>query len=265
MVALLVGLGAFGPARAGAAEPSGVIALTSQNAWVRTSSTPIRLGLKVRSPVPASDLLITVGLYTEPNHSALASRFEFDATLAGQLAGLVQLSLAQFAPSSLPSGSGSVEFYVGGSGLPGKVPAKARQVFQLPCPEGCYGVYPLQVSLDDTITGGTLDEFTTYLIVVPPAVPAQKRLRFSFILPLGAPPALSTAGSPAVPRQTLARLATIASATARWPGAPLTVDLYAQTLLALARSRDHAEAGRCRRRRRPSKPRRRPLQRSGPD
>lgn len=224
---------------------SGVITLTSQNAWVQTSSKPIRLGLRVHSSVAASDLSVNVAVYTEPDDSALASRDEFDATLGGQFAGLVQLSLSTFSLSALATGHGSLEFYAGGSGLPGKVPTKVRsdQVFQLPCPQrygGCDGVYPLQVSLFDTLIGQSLDSFTTYLIVVPSAVPPQQRLRFSFVLPVGAPLALTAAGTSAVPRQTIARIDAIASDAVTWPAASLTVDLYGQTLLALARSHKHA-------------------------
>jgi hypothetical protein len=203
---------------------------------------PIRLGLKVSSSVASSDLLISIAPYTEPDGSALASRDEFDATLAGQFAGLTQLSPATFTPSFLRRGHGYVDLYVGGSGIPGAIPAKVpgNQVFPLPCFGGCDGVYPLQVSLDDTVTGTTLDSFTTYLIVVPPTVPAQKKLRFSFIVPVGATIALSAPGNSEVPSRTLEQIRTIAKAAASWPGARLTVDLYGQTLLALARSPDHS-------------------------
>jgi len=247
LVALLIVAGTVGFALPASAQATGkgAIALVSQDPWVQTSSIPIRLGLKVHSSVPESDLSVTVALYTEPDGSALASRDEFEATLAGQFAGLSQLPQASFAASSLESEDGAVELYVGGSGLPGKIPKRAPpgQVFQLPCPQrsgGCEGVYPLQVSLVDTITGLPLDSFTTYLIVVPVAVASQKRLRFSFILPVGGPLALTPAGNPALPRATIGRIDTIARETTKWPTAPLTVDLYGQSLLALARSRAHA-------------------------
>ena len=218
----------------------------SQDPWVQSSSIPIRLGVRLHSSVPDSELSVTVALYTEPDGSALASRDEFEATLAGQFAGLSELPQATFAASSLTSGNGSLELYVGGSGLPGKIPKRAPpgQVFQLPCPQrsgGCEGVYPLQVSLVDTMTGLPLDSFTTYLIVVPLSAAPQKRLRFSFILPVGAPVALTPAGSPTLSRQTIERVVTIGRETTKWPSAPLTVDLYGQSLLALARSRAHSK------------------------
>ena len=92
-------------------------------------------------------------------------------------------------------------------------------MFQLPCPArygGCGGVYPLEVSLDDVLTGQTVDSFTTYLIVAPPSVAAQEPLRFSFVVPVGASPALDTDGNPAVPPATLAEIYAIAGAEARW-------------------------------------------------
>ena len=45
------------------------------------SNLPVRLGLSVRSPIAAKDLLVDIALYTEPDQSALASRYEFDETL----------------------------------------------------------------------------------------------------------------------------------------------------------------------------------------
>ena len=244
LVAVLVALGiAVEPAPAAAQQSgTGVITLTSQDPWVESSSTPVRLGLKVHSSVPASDLSVNIGLYAEPpDGSGLTSRDEFDATLSGQTSGLLQISLLQFSIGELAAGNGSLELYAGGAGLPGTIPAKtpAGRVFQLPCPQdygGCDGVYPLQVSLEDTLSFQTLDIFTTYLIVAPPQVASQRRLRFSFIVPVGAPLALTPAGTAAVPAQTLGRITTLAGEASNWPGAPLTLDLYGQTLLALSRS-----------------------------
>ncbi len=250
LVALALATTSIGLSRpAGAqAAPRGVITLTSQDPWVQSSSVPVRLGLSVRSPIAAKDLLVDVALYTEPDQSALASRYEFDATLTGQLAGLNQLALTTFSLQSISKADGSAEIYVAGSEISGQVPANvpSGQVFQLPCPPrygGCGGVYPLQVSLVDVLTGQpvTIDSFTTYLIVVPSKVAPQERLRFSFVVPVGVAPAFAITGTPAVPRGTVARIETIARAEASWPGAPLTVDLFGQTLLALARSRGHAK------------------------
>jgi hypothetical protein len=53
---------------------------------------------------------------------------------------------------------------------------------------------------------------------------------------MGASVALTAAGRPAVSSRTLALLDTIEHSETRWPKALLTVDLYGQTLLALARS-----------------------------
>lgn len=240
LVALGLGVATLGLALPAAAQQSGTgsIALTSQDAWVQSSSTPIRVGLKVQSSVPASDLVVGVALYTEPGGSPLASRDEFDATLKGQFAGLDQQFVSTLSLDSLAAGNGAVTLYAGGSGLPGKVPKSAAtgQVVQLPCVEGCDGVYPLQVSLVDTLTGTTLDSFTTYLIVAPPAVAPERQLRFSFVLPVGAAPALTPGGTSAVPPQTVSRIDTVVSMAASWPGAPLTVEVYGQTLLGLSRS-----------------------------
>ncbi len=245
VLAVLLATGPIGPVGPAAAQripiPHGVITLTSQNAWVQSSNVPVRLGLTVRSPVAAKDLLVTVALYTEPDQSALASRDEFDATLTGQLAGLNRLALKTFSLRSIRQARGSLKFYVGGSELSDQVPAKAPadRVFQLPCPPrygGCGGVYPLQVSLVDVLSGQpvTIDSLTTYLVVVPSTVASQKRLRFSFVLPVGASIALSATGSPSVPAATLAAVETIARTETSWSSVPLSVDLYGQTLLALA-------------------------------
>jgi len=234
-------------ARVGAQSlPKGVIALNSQVAWLESSSVPVRLGLSVRSPIPAADLLVSVALYTEPDQSALASRDEFDATLSGQLAGLQQLPLVTFSLRSITKAHGYVYLYVEGSELPGRIPKKVplAQVFQLPCPQrygGCAGVYPLQVSLVDVLTGQLLDSFTTYLIVVPPSVSAQQPLRFGFVVPVGASLALGTGGKAAVPPETLAEIDAIAGAEARWQKVPVTIDLYGQVLLALSRSPKHTK------------------------
>jgi hypothetical protein len=230
------------------ALPKGAITLTSQDPWVQSSSVPVRLGLSVRSPIPAKDLLVDLALYTEPDQSALASRYEFDATATGQLAGLNQLALITFSLRSITEAHGSADIYVGGTELSGRVPPKVspNKVFELPCPPrygGCGGVYPLQVSLVDILTGQpvTVDSFTTYLIVVPSKIAPQERLRFSFVVPVGAPVALAPAGRPTVSSETISRIETIAHAEASWPEAPLTVDVYGQSLLALARSPDHAK------------------------
>ena len=230
------------------ALPKGAITLTSQDPWVQSSSVPVRLGLSVRSPIPAKDLLVDLALYTEPDQSALASRYEFDATATGQLAGLNQLALITFSLRSITEAHGSADIYVGGTELSGRVPPKVspNKVFELPCPPrygGCGGVYPLQVSLVDVLTGQpvTVDSFTTYLVVVPSKIAPQERLRFSFVVPVGAPVALAPAGRPTVSSETISRIETIAHAEASWPEAPLTVDVYGQSLLALARSPDHAK------------------------
>jgi len=247
LVLATTSIGNFRPAGA-QAVPKGLITLVSQSPWVESSSVPVRLGLRVRSPVAANDLLVDVALYTEPDQSALASRYEFNTTLTGQLAGLNQLAPTTFSLSSITETQASVEVYVTGSELSGQVPAgvPSDQVFQLPCPPrygGCGGVYPLQVSLVDVFTGQpvTIDSFTTYLIVVPSKVPPQERLRFSFVVPVGVPPAFTPAGAPKVPRGTLSRIETVVRAEASWPQAPLTIDLYGQTLLAVAQSRKNAK------------------------
>jgi hypothetical protein len=248
LAVLTVVLVAMGPvsAFAGAqSSPRGVITLTSQDPWVLRSNVPVRLGLEVSSSVPVKDLLVSIALYTEPDQSALASRDEFDATLKGQLAGLNQLSYTEFSLRSINKAHGLLKIYVGGSELAGQVPAKLSSnqlAFKLPCPTrygGCGGVYPLEVSLDDVLTGEPIDSFTTYLVVIPSTVASQRRLRFSFIVPLGSSLALSATGSPAVDPQTLSEMRTIAGAEARWPLAPLSVDLYGQLLLALERSPKH--------------------------
>ncbi len=245
LAAMPIGLSRLAGAQA---VPRGVITLTSQDPWVQSSSVPVRLGVSVRSPIAVKDLLVDVALYTEPDQSALASRYEFNTTLTGQLAGLNQLALTTFSLSSVSQAHGSVAIYLAGSELSGRVPAEvpSDQVFRLPCPSrfgGCGGVYPLQVSLVDVLTGQpvTVDSFTTYVIVVPSKVAPQERLRFSFVVPLGAAPAFAATGAPAVPRETVSRIETIARAEASWPDAPLTIDLFGQTLLALTKSRKHAK------------------------
>ena len=171
----------------------------------------------------------------------------FDATTTGQLAGLDQLSLISFSLQSITEAQGSADIFVGGSELSGHVPADvpSDKVFELPCPPrygGCGGVYPLQVSLVDVLTGQsvTVDSFTTYLIVVPSETAPGERLRFSFIVPVGAPVTLGSTGKPTISSETSSRIESIAHAGLGWPRAPLTIDLYGQALLALARSKDHA-------------------------
>lgn len=245
LVSASFALGGGMSARAGAQSiPRGVITLTSQDPWVTSSGVPVQLGLSIHSPIAAKDLLVHVALYTEPDQSALASRDEFEATLEGQLTGLNELAPITFSLSSVKSGKGLVDIYVGGSDLSGRIPAKTAgdRVFQLPCPArygGCGGVYPVQVSLQDISTGLSLDSFTTYLIVVPSKVPPAKRLRFSFVVPVGATVALGPDGVPRLPPISVSQIDNLAREEALSPGVPLTVDLYGQTLLALARSRDH--------------------------
>jgi hypothetical protein len=229
------------PARA-QQSAKGIITLTSQSAWVQRSSIPTRLQVNVRSGIAESDLLVSVALYTEPGGSALASRDEFGSTLKGALAGLSQLSLSTFSLASVRKNGGSIDLYVGGSGLPGRVPSKApsNEVFHLPCAQGCDGVYPLQVSLVDTANGQSVDSFTTYLVVVPSSISSQRRLRFSFVVPLGTSLALSTDGASAVSSRAASAVATVADAEVKWPDAPLSVDLYGQMLLALERDQRYA-------------------------
>ena len=96
------------------------------------------------------------------------------------------------------------------------------------------------MSLVDVLTGQsvTVDSFTTYLIVVPSEIAPGERLRFSFVVPVGAPVALAPSGNPTISSETSSRLESIAHAEASWPEAPLTVDVYGQALLALTRSKD---------------------------
>jgi len=85
----------------------------------------------------------------------------------------------------------------------------AIEFFQLPCPQrygGCGGVYPLQVSLVDTLTGQPLDSFTTYLVVVPSSVAPTRAASFLVRPAGGASVALTAAGRPAVPPGPLALL-----------------------------------------------------------
>jgi hypothetical protein len=183
-----------------------------------------------------------MALYTEPDGSALASRDEFDATLGNELAGLSQLSLSTFPVGLNSRGGRTVDLYLEGSGIPESIPSNvpADEVFQLPCPRdygGCDGVYPLQVSLVDTVTGQPVDSFITYLVVVPPMVASQARLRFSLILPVGASVAFAANGKPSLPAGTRSRLETITTLEAAWPGVPLTIDLYGQALLAISETR----------------------------
>ncbi|MGA3352224.1 MAG: DUF6049 family protein [Acidimicrobiales bacterium] len=249
LVAALLAVGPIGLAAPAGAQsaPRGMITLASQDPWVQNSNDPVRLGLKVRSSVASEDLRVSVALYAEPGQSALASRDEFESTLGGQLAGLNQLALATFSLASITKDRGLVKIYVGGSELPGRVPKKLSEgqtVFELPCPArygGCGGVYPLEVSLDDVQTGQPIDSFTTYLIVVPSPVVVQKRLRFSFIVPVGASLALTATGKPAMPRATLSEIDTIAGAEASRAKVPLSIDLYGQALLALAQAPKHTK------------------------
>ena len=112
----------------------------------------------------------------------------------------------------------------------------------------------------------SLDSFTTYLIVVPSSVSAQKPLRFGFVVPVGASPALSTDGSPAVPPATLAEIYAVAGAEARWQKIPVTIDLYGQALLALgAKPGQHTKLVGHGLLRWPRQPRRRTLQCRRPD
>ncbi len=222
--------------------PGGTIVLTSQDPWVLNSNNPVQMGLRVRSSVPAQDLLVHLAVYTESDQSSLASRDEFDATLRGQFAGLNELAPITFSLNPIRTGHGLVDFYVAGSELSGHIPANtpSDRVFQLPCPPrygGCGGVYPLQVSLEDISTGLSIDSFTTYLIVVPSKVAPQSRLRFAFVVPVGAALALGTLGQPSVPTATTAEIDILSREEALSPDVPVTVDLYGQTLLALARSR----------------------------
>lgn len=221
------------PAGATSTVPS-AIALVSQTAWVRNTSG-MQLRVAVRSTLARSDLALQVTLYSQATE-----RGYFEQSLSGNTDGFFVLST-----TSLPlttkglmgsDGDASIDLPVAPPSVPGKA-VKAPSngaLLDFPCTSQCAGVYPLQVTLEDTATATEADSFMTYLILAPDG--AASSLRFSMNIPLGSAPVMTAGGKPDL--QVLSadesEISELYSSLMAAPSSAVSLALYPQLSTALA-------------------------------
>lgn len=222
---------------AAAAKVQGQLVLESQTPAFVANQSGITLGLDVSSALPASALSIEVTLY-----SMVQARYTLHETLSGSLPNLLTpLGNPGVIPLDLKSlgwVSGrtvAVRLPVLAPDLPGDATSKADAgtngvilSVENCLPPDCGGVYPLQVSL--LAQGVTpVASFTTDVILTPPSeVAGTHPLRFSWVLPLGASPAIAPSGAPEVDITDIDEIETLNTVLGEAPNASVSLDVFPQ-------------------------------------
>jgi hypothetical protein len=225
---------------------SSVTLLSESPAFV-SSASGTTLSLRVSSPAPSSQLSLLVTLY-----SHVSARYTFRETLSGDTAGLSALP----GGPEIPLDSPGLDWVPGGKitlhlpvsapdlrgGLRGGTDHSVLDINDCLSPN-CGGVYPMQVSLVDSVLGRTLSSFTTDLIVTPPSeLHGTYPVRFAWVMPLGSSPAISPARLPLRDTADSSELQTLTAALEGAPHAAISLDVFPQFVesLRLARARGDA-------------------------
>lgn len=215
---------------AGASSPAG-LSLADQTPWV-TGPSGVELALRVHSALPVSRLGLNVVLY-----SRLGSRDALRETYSGTEP---STEYPLDTPGTIPLGAlghgGLVRLH-----LPvttGYHPGASRPdapSLALDCASGgvCAGIYPLELVVIDRTDGAPLASLTTYLVYAPPAT-GSLPLEVALVLPLGDRPALSPAGTSAIGRPRLNRLAGLLRQLGQAPESPVSLATHGQLVDALA-------------------------------
>lgn len=234
----LLGWGA-GTAGATSTVPS-TIALVSQTPIV-SSTAGLKLGVAVSSQLSRRDLGLQVTLYSQ-----VTERGYFEQTVDNNTAGFTPIDQPSLLPLDTkgllsPGGDAVLDLPVSAPGLPGasQRPPRDGALLALPCSESCAGIYPLQVSLEDTEDATTLDSFITYLVLAPSSVASP--LRFSFVLPIGSAPATGPTGRAEPAPADESEIEQLLPLLTKYSSVSVSLDISPQFVSALeaAAARDH--------------------------
>ncbi len=217
------------------------LTLISQSPWVSTSQTfHLTFGLSYSSlPVKAlQNLQVSVSLYDR-----LTSQSAFQSTLANISNDSVLATSGGIPLDVLPHSGNGFELSIALNGTATHTTPNVI-AFSLPCTPGsspCHGVYPLQLTLENSSTGNssssppalsTLDTYLTYIHTTPAAQP----LRISYIAPLSTPLTLPTSPASTVKNASTAlqSFESDISAIKNSPPVPVTIQLEPFALQQLA-------------------------------
>jgi hypothetical protein len=240
LVAGLVALTAVVPAASASATAAGSLTLTSQTSWL-SGQRNLALGLTVRSNLPTSELGIRLVLY-----SCLGSRSAFQSAIRnGQTSNELVLdapptiALDQLSPTGSSRHVALTVAIRAGSTAPTTI--TTQPTLALSCANGGEsGVYPLQIRLVDTARERPLATITTPLVYSPTAVSSP--LTTAVVVPMGTSPALAPAAFNDRVEPSQLRPATtvsdehVAATLLAYRGASVSLELYPQLLVALART-----------------------------
>jgi len=241
---LAVGGGPAAAAPASQASSGNSLTLVSESPAFVSSASGTTLTLRVSSSVPASRLALLVTLY-----SHLSARYTLRETLSGDTAGLSALPGGPEIPLDtrglnwVPGGEISIHLPVLAADLHGRLRGgTGHSVLNInDClAPNCGGVYPMQVSLVDSVLGRTLTSFTTDLIVTPPSeFHGTFPVRFAWVMPLGSAPDISPARVPVKDEAALSELRIVGAALRNAPRTAISLDVFPQFVesLRLGRAR----------------------------
>ena len=215
VLAPLMVLTGLHPAAAQQTDATGTINLVSQTPY-RIAGQPFNATLRMRTSSATAGLEIAVGTYRR-----LRSRSEFVNSVEGRLPTRTPTDLARFPVDSLvPDADGNVT-----------VAIEPRATLD--------GVYPIRIELRDS-DGDVVDGFTTFLISIPATVEADP-LDVAVVLPLHAPPAVTTAGEVDIDDTRANALTEVAAVLGERGSIPMTLAPTPETLEALTTSGSPAD------------------------
>jgi hypothetical protein len=214
--------GAAGPGHSGQSGPTLTLLAPPS---IAGPAAPFALRLGVSGAVSHSDLSLGITVYR-----SVSDPTEFDETLGGTPVEPIDdrsgaIALSSLAADPVDSQNGvdlSVPVTAGGTAGAGTGPFTA----DLKCPLGsCGGVYPVQLTLTDTLSHVVTSRLLTYLVYTDPSADIEP-LRFALVLPLVLPPApdSSSGSAPAVTSSSLDTLSGLMNAiTGPQSVVPLTI------------------------------------------
>jgi hypothetical protein len=214
--------------------------LVSESDWVGPH-TKMHLSLRVRSPLPSTDLGVKLTLY-----SRLTSRYAFGLSEAGNepsselvLGATPIIPITELYRRGAPSAplALTVRIVTAPSARATKL---SSPVLALDCAAGtCNGVYPLEVVLVDRATDKPLTSFTTDVIYVS-GTAGTYPLDVAFVLSLGTGLGLAPDGSSTISLARISAIDGVVRAITAASRTAVTVNAYSQILLSLQRSHDKA-------------------------
>jgi hypothetical protein len=239
-----VALAVPGGRAAGAGAPQNSIQLAARTPWVTADNAYFRLVVSIQSPLPESDLELSLQLYPE-----VTSRSEFKASLTAPVAPVQEAQLIPLTTFGDAKTSGTTTLSIpmdlpvttGESPVATQSPTAPTLTLEcdLRTPQPCDGVYPLQVALVNRLDVA-LSSFTTYLVNDIQPFGDALPLRVGWILPLGGSPMLGPGGAPSLDPTDEAAIADTVQQLDAYPTVGVTVQTYGETVLAIASATDAA-------------------------